>query len=121
MSPASKIDVVGVGLNATDTLIPVTHFPAPGSKVEFRSANVLPGGQVATAMVACQSWGLRPRYVGKTRDDPAPAPPRPPANPGDCAHATSTKSATTPPPPCIAPNSPASASRPIYSVRRAAP
>jgi len=63
------VDVVGVGLNATDTLIPVQHFPAAGSKVEFRSASVLPGGQVATAMVACQSWGLRTRYVGKVGDD----------------------------------------------------
>ena len=69
MSAISKVDVVGVGLNATDTLIPVHEFPAAGSKVEFRSANVLPGGQVATAMVACQSWGLRTRYVGKIGDD----------------------------------------------------
>jgi sulfofructose kinase len=69
MSAISKLDVVGVGLNATDTLIPVHHYPAAGSKVEFRSANVLPGGQVATAMVACQSWGLRTRYVGKVGDD----------------------------------------------------
>jgi sulfofructose kinase len=69
MSAISKVDVVGVGLNATDTLIPVHQFPAAGSKVEFRSANVLPGGQVATAMVACQSWGLRTRYVGKIGDD----------------------------------------------------
>jgi sulfofructose kinase len=71
MHASSKVDVVGVGLNATDTLIPVHQFPAAGSKVEFRSANVLPGGQVATAMVACQSWGLRTRYVGKVGDDPA--------------------------------------------------
>jgi sulfofructose kinase len=69
MSATHKVDVVGVGLNATDTLIPVHLFPAAGSKVEFRSANVLPGGQVATAMVACQSWGLRTRYVGKVGDD----------------------------------------------------
>jgi sulfofructose kinase len=73
MPTSPKIDVVGVGLNATDTLIPVHHFPAAGSKVEFRSANVLPGGQVATAMVACKSWGLRTRYVGKVGDDPAAA------------------------------------------------
>jgi len=73
MSPTPKVDVVGVGLNATDTLIPVHPYPAAGSKVEFRSANVLPGGQVATAMVACQSWGLRTRYVGKVGDDPAAA------------------------------------------------
>src|SRR6266849_10638432 len=71
MSKPSKVDVVGVGLNATDTLIPVAHYPARGSKVEFRSANVLPGGQVASAMVACQQWGFRTRYVGKVGDDPA--------------------------------------------------
>jgi sulfofructose kinase len=65
------MDIVGVGLNATDTLIPVPHYPASGSKVEFRSASVLPGGQVATAMVACQTWGLRARYIGKLGDDDA--------------------------------------------------
>jgi sulfofructose kinase len=69
MTNLSKVDVVGVGLNATDTFIPVAHFPACGSKVEFRSAKVLPGGQVATAMIACQQWGLRTRYVGKVGDD----------------------------------------------------
>jgi sulfofructose kinase len=65
------MDIVGVGLNATDTLIPVSHYPVSGSKVEFRSASVLPGGQVASAMVACQRWGLRARYVGKVGDDSA--------------------------------------------------
>ena len=65
----TSVDVVGVGLNATDTLIPLREFPAPGSKVEFESASILPGGQVATAMIACQSWGLRTRYVGKFGDD----------------------------------------------------
>ncbi len=69
MTNLSKVDVVGVGLNATDTLIPVAHYPPRGSKVEFRSAKVLPGGQVATAMMACQQWGLRARYVGKVGDD----------------------------------------------------
>jgi len=69
MTNLSKVDVVGVGLNATDTLIPVAHYPSRGSKVEFRSAKVLPGGQVATAMIACQQWGLRARYIGKVGDD----------------------------------------------------
>lgn len=62
---------MGVGLNATDTLIPLPHYPALGSKVEFHSANILPGGQVASAMMACQRWGLRTRYVGKVGDDQA--------------------------------------------------
>jgi sulfofructose kinase len=68
-----KIDLVGVGLNATDTLIRLPHYPALGSKVEFRSADILPGGQVATAVAACQQWGLRTRYVGKVGDDSAAA------------------------------------------------
>jgi sulfofructose kinase len=71
MKKTPQVDVVGVGLNATDTLIPVAHYPERGSKVEFHSAKVLPGGQVATAMVACQQWGLRTRYIGKVGDDSA--------------------------------------------------
>jgi sulfofructose kinase len=63
--------MVGVGLNATDTLIPIAALPARGSKVEFSSASVMPGGQTATAVVACQMWGLRTRYVGKLGDDDA--------------------------------------------------
>jgi sulfofructose kinase len=73
MTKSSKVDLVGVGLNATDTLISCPQFPEPGSKVEFRSANVLPGGQVASAVMACQRWGLRTRYVGKLGDDGAAA------------------------------------------------
>jgi sulfofructose kinase len=65
----SKVDVVGVGLNATDTLIPLPQYPPRGSKVAFHDAHVLPGGQVATAIAACQQWGLRTRYVGKVGDD----------------------------------------------------
>jgi sugar/nucleoside kinase (ribokinase family) len=67
----SKIDLVGVGLNATDTLISLATYPARGSKVEYRDASRMPGGQVATAVVACQTWGLSTRYVGKLGDDDA--------------------------------------------------
>lgn len=71
MTNSTGVDLVGVGLNATDTLIPLPHYPALGSKVEFHSANILPGGQVASAVMACQHWGLRTRYVGKVGDDHA--------------------------------------------------
>lgn len=64
-------DVVGVGINATDTILRLPHFPAPDSKLELVSADVKPGGQVATAMIACRRWGLRARYVGKIGDDGA--------------------------------------------------
>lgn len=73
MTSVTKVDLVGVGLNATDTLIPLAEYPAPGSKVEFRAANILPGGQVASAVMACRRWGLRARYVGKLGDDSAAA------------------------------------------------
>ena len=64
---------MGVGLNATDTVIPLTVYPPQGSKVEFSNLTVLPGGQVATAVVACQQWGLATRYVGSLGDDSAAA------------------------------------------------
>lgn len=65
------MDIVGVGLNATDTLIPLPEFPSSGAKIEFRSTSILPGGQVATAIMACRQWGLATRYVGKLGDDSA--------------------------------------------------
>ncbi len=66
-----KVDLVGVGLNATDTLIPLDQFPQPGSKVQYGNRSVQPGGQVATTVVACQTWGVSTRYVGKLGDDDA--------------------------------------------------
>lgn len=67
----SIVDIVGVGLNATDTIIRLPHFPAFNSKVEFSVCEILPGGQVATAVTACARWGLQARYVGKVGDDSA--------------------------------------------------
>jgi len=66
-----RVDVIGVGINATDTIIRLPRFPALDSKVEIVSAEVKPGGQVASAMVACKRWGLRVRYIGKIGDDEA--------------------------------------------------
>lgn len=71
MPHPTLVDLVAVGLNATDTLLRLAEFPPRGSKVEYRDALVLPGGQAATAAVACQAWGLRTRYVGKLGDDDA--------------------------------------------------
>jgi sulfofructose kinase len=71
MTEPSLVDLVGVGLNATDTLIPLAKYPERGSKVEYSQASLLPGGQTASAVVACQTWGLTTRYVGKLGDDDA--------------------------------------------------
>lgn len=58
-------------MNATDTLIPLEQFPAPGSKVHYGDRSTQPGGQVATTVLACQTWGVKSRYVGKLGDDSA--------------------------------------------------
>ncbi len=71
MTGVSRVDLVGVGLNATDTLIPLANYPVRGSKTEYRSAAVMPGGQAASTVVACQCWGLHTRYVGRLGDDDA--------------------------------------------------
>lgn len=65
------VTVVGVGINATDTIIRLPHFPALDSKVEIISSEMMPGGQVASAIVACRRWGLAARYVGKVGEDAA--------------------------------------------------
>ena len=67
----NEVDLVGVGLNATDTVIPLQGFPALGSKTEYSERRTLLGGEVSTAVVACSRWGLRTRYVGRLGDDHA--------------------------------------------------
>ena len=69
MSPAPAVDVVGVGLNATDTLLMVPHFPAYAGKARIEEEIVSPGGQVASAIVACAALGLRTGYLGTVGDD----------------------------------------------------
>ncbi len=71
MTLSPSVDLVGVGLNATDTLIHVREFPQRGAKLEYEHETVLLGGQVATTVVACQTWGLSTRYIGKLGDDHA--------------------------------------------------
>jgi sulfofructose kinase len=63
------IDVVGLGLNATDTVIRVRVFPPLGGKERLLSSSMQAGGQIATALVTCQRLGLRTRYLGKMGDD----------------------------------------------------
>ena len=58
MMKLPQVDLVGVGLNATDTIVSLPHYPTLGSKIEYRNSSVSPGGQVATS----GSWGMtRPR------------------------------------------------------------
>ncbi len=66
---AADFDVVGVGLNATDTMLMAPHYPACGGKVPLTREFYSVGGQVATAMVACARLGLRAKYIGAVGDD----------------------------------------------------
>jgi sulfofructose kinase len=66
---ARFVDIAGIGLNATDIVMEVARFPVADSKTRLLSVQTLPGGQTATAMIACARWGLRTRYIGRTGDD----------------------------------------------------
>jgi sulfofructose kinase len=69
--PPKATDVVGLGLNATDTVLMVREFPPLGGKERVVSLSRQAGGQVATALVTCQRLGLQARYIGKVGDDDA--------------------------------------------------
>src|ERR1700758_3460843 len=62
-------DLAGVGLNATDTLIKVAHFPAYGGKVPIEAEILSPGGQVASALACVAKLGKRVKYIGTVGDD----------------------------------------------------
>ncbi|MBZ5513299.1 MAG: ribokinase [Acidobacteriia bacterium] len=67
--PHQPVDVVGLGLNATDTVLTVRKFPSLGGKERIVSVSQHAGGQTATAVVTCRRLGLRARYIGKVGDD----------------------------------------------------
>ena len=62
-------DVVGLGLNAMDTICVLPRFPVPNTKIHLHDVRVEPGGQVATALVTCARLGLRARYIGSVGTD----------------------------------------------------
>lgn len=62
-------DVVGFGFNTFDHVCLVDRPPAPDTKQRMRSYLRQPGGQVPTALVALQRWGLSTAYVGAFGDD----------------------------------------------------
>jgi sulfofructose kinase len=67
LSPS--FDLAGIGLNATDTLLLVSRFPAYAGKEPFEAEIVSPGGQVASALVTAAKLGLRVKYMGTVGDD----------------------------------------------------
>ena len=62
-------DVAGFGLNSVDLLTVVAEFPTTNSKQRLQRFARLPGGQIATALVAASRLGWRARYIGSFGDD----------------------------------------------------
>jgi len=64
-----EFDVVGLGFNTFDHIC-VTPGPLRfDGKQRLRTYLRQPGGQVPTALVALQRWGLRTAYIGPLGDD----------------------------------------------------
>ncbi len=61
--------VIGLGYNTLDHVCVVDHFTPLGGKARVRSYRTQPGGQVPTALVALQRWGVATVYVGPFGSD----------------------------------------------------
>jgi sugar/nucleoside kinase (ribokinase family) len=68
----STVDVVGLGASSVDHVHVVPALPAAGGlndKVRIASRFTSCGGQVATMIAACATFGLRARYLGPLGND----------------------------------------------------
>ena len=65
----TRFDVVGLGRNCIDHLCIVNRHPRLDSKQQLVTYAAQPGGQVPTALVALQRWGMRTAYIGSFGDD----------------------------------------------------
>jgi sulfofructose kinase len=65
----ARFDVVGFGFNTHDHVCLVAQPPRIDGKQRLCAYAQMPGGQVPTALVALQRWGLRTAYVGPFGDD----------------------------------------------------
>lgn len=64
-------DVLAIGQNSLDRVALLERLPPPGGKEPALELHELPGGQIATAALACARLGLRCAYVGSVGDDDA--------------------------------------------------
>ena len=61
----AAFDVVGVGLNATDTIAVVSRFPAYAGKAPILKEVLAPGGQVASALAPAPDWACGPNISAR--------------------------------------------------------
>ena len=72
MSRDTRWDVVGVGCNSVDHVYRAATLPLPDSpsaKQRLTGHERMCGGQMATALAACASFGLRTAYIGAVGND----------------------------------------------------
>jgi len=62
-------DLVGIGQCSIDHVCRVDGIPAVGGKAAMLGYELLPGGQIATALLAAARLGLRTAYVGSVGSD----------------------------------------------------
>ncbi len=67
----ARFDVVGLGQCSLDHVLEVDGPPPFGGKERARDYARLPGGQIATALLACSRLGLRTAFVSAVGDDVA--------------------------------------------------
>jgi len=70
-SDRKPIDVVGLGQCSLDHVCLVDGLPRFAGKDRILDYTRLPGGQVATALLACTQLGLRSAFLGSVGDDEA--------------------------------------------------
>jgi len=68
-SRPAAFDVVGLGQCSIDHVAVVAGFPPFAGKIPMRGYQRLPGGQIATALLACARLGLRTAFVSSVGDD----------------------------------------------------
>ncbi|HYE86126.1 MAG TPA: PfkB family carbohydrate kinase, partial [Vicinamibacterales bacterium] len=69
---SKRWDVLGVGCNSVDYVYRLPASPRAGSptaKLRITSHETLCGGQMATALAGCASFGLRTAYLGAAGHD----------------------------------------------------
>ena len=67
----TPFDVFGIGENSLDRVVLVDEHPPQGAEVPVQGTIHQPGGQIATAALACARLGLRAAYAGTVGDDAA--------------------------------------------------
>lgn len=65
----TTFDVIGVGENSVDHVYRLPELPTADAKLPILDQRVSFGGQVATAVCACASLGLRAKYAGAFGSD----------------------------------------------------